>query len=54
MNLKEYIKMDKELENKIREKWREQGYDYDVARLAFTLELNRGLKNGKEMDKTNS
>lgn len=39
--------MDQELEDKIREKFKEQGHDYDVAKLVFRLEYQKMIDENK-------
>ena len=43
--------LSEEDKDKIREKFRQQGYDYDVAVLAFQLEYDRAIKEYNEMRK---
>jgi hypothetical protein len=41
--------MDPKLEDKIRQKWKDAGYDYDLAKLEFALELEKQkIKNGNK------
>jgi len=35
--------MDEQLKDNIREKWKEAGYDFDLAVLAFNLEMKNEL-----------